>query len=103
MIPLRDSSTKRRFAPINTLLILANLCVFGYEVSLGGQVESFVRRYAMIPAQVGASLEVFHWGAAPDAAGTGLIRIPTLISSMVGHTRVQHVAGNMLYLYIFGA
>ena len=103
MIPLRDSSTKRRFAPINTLLILTNLAVFAYEVSLGGQVEGFVRRYAMIPAQVGSSLEVFHWGTGPDAPGTGLRPILTLVTSMFVHGGVLHVAGNMLYLFILGA
>lgn len=103
MIPLRDSSTKRRFTPINTLLILANLAVFAYEFSLGPRVEAFVRRYAMIPAQVGASLDWFHWGAGPDAASPGLRPIMTLVTSMFVHGGIVHVAGNMLYLFIFGA
>ena len=101
MIPLRDSSTKRRFTPINTLLILTNLAVFAYEISLGGQVEGFVRSYAMIPAQVGASLEVFR--GPPDAPGAGLQPMLTLVTSMFVHGGVLHVAGNMLYLFIFGA
>jgi membrane associated rhomboid family serine protease len=103
MIPLRDSSTKRRFTPINTLLIFANLAVFAYEFSLGPRVEGFVRRYAMIPAQVGASLEVFHWAAGPDVPSPGLRPLLTLVTSMFVHGGVLHVAGNMLYLFIFGA
>jgi membrane associated rhomboid family serine protease len=103
MIPLRDSSTQRRFTPINTLLILANLAVFVYEFSLGPGVEGFVRRYAMIPARVVASLEVFHWGAGPDAPNAALQPILTLVTSMFVHGGVLHVAGNMLYLFIFGA
>ena len=95
MIPLRDSSTKRRFTPINTLLILANLAVFAYEFSLGPRVEAFVRRYAMIPGQVGASLEWSHWGAGPDAASPGLRPILTLVTSMFVHGGIVHVAGNI--------
>src|SRR5262245_46610768 len=103
MIPLRDSSTKRRFTPINTVLILANLAVFAYELSLGSQIEGFVRRYALIPAQLGASLDGFPWGAGPDTPGAGLRPILTLVTSMFVHGGVLHVAGNMLYLFIFGA
>ena len=103
MIPLRDSSTKHRFTPINTLLILANLAVFTYEFSLGPRVEAFVRRYAMIPAQVGASLEVFHWGAGPDAPSPGLRSLLTLVTSMFVHGGILHVAGHIVFLFIFGA
>src|SRR5262249_6962062 len=67
------------------------------------QIEGFVRRYALIPAQLGASLDGFPWGAGPDTPGAGLRPILTLVTSLFVHGGVLHVAGNMLYLFIFGA
>jgi len=101
MIPLRDSSTKRRLTPINLLLILANLAVFAHQLSLGPRVAGFVWRYAMIPQRVGASLAVLHSRSLADAPT--LRPLLTLVTSMFVHGGVLHLAGNMLYLFIFGA
>ena len=96
MIPLRDNAAPRRLTPVNTILIAANLAVFVYELSLGARVEYFVGRFAMVP------------GAVTDAMGRGGAGISirpamTIVTSMFLHGGVWHVAGNMLYLFIFGA
>jgi len=96
MIPLRDNAAPRRLTPANTILITANLAAFIYELSLGPRVVDFVGRFAMVPAEVTNSLSMHPLGAALRPA-------MTIITSMFLHGGVWHVAGNMLYLFIFGA
>ncbi|NOZ82817.1 MAG: rhomboid family intramembrane serine protease, partial [Euryarchaeota archaeon] len=68
-------------------LILANLVVFGYELSLWsqGRLEEFIYTYGAVPARVSRG-EALH----------------TLLTSMFIHAGFLHILGNMLYLYIFG-
>ena len=87
MMPIRDENPSRSTPYVNYALILANLAVFAYEVvlSLQGRLEEFIYSYALIPALVTQG-EALH----------------TLLTSMFLHGGVLHLAGNMLYLYIFG-
>ncbi len=109
MIPLRDSSAPRRLTPVNTILVAANIAVFIYELSLGARVGNFVGRFAMVPATVTDTLSM-HPLAWPEsmahrshAFGASLGPAMTILTSMFLHGGVWHVAGNMLYLFIFGA
>ncbi len=104
MIPIRDSAAPRRLMPVNTALIAANVGVFIYELSLGMRVAPFLAEYAMVPAQVSASLALPAAGrhAAPVAAAA-LWPPATIVTSMFVHGGLPHVAGNMLYLFVFGA
>jgi membrane associated rhomboid family serine protease len=102
MIPIRDSAAPRRLTPVNTALIAANVAVFIYEVSLGRRLTPFVASYAMVPARVSASLTLFgphHRGA----IAASLWPPATVVTSMFIHGGLAHIAGNMLYLFIFGA
>jgi rhomboid family protein len=105
MIPLRDSAAPRRLTPVNTALIAANLAVFIYEVSLGARLTPFVARYAMVPARVSASLTLLgpHHPRAAASTAAALWPPVTVLTSMFIHGGLAHVAGNMLYLFIFGA
>jgi membrane associated rhomboid family serine protease len=98
MIPLRDNAAPRRLTPINVALIAANLAVFVYELSLGPRVAAFVERFALVPAEVTRALSS---NAYRDAGA--LARLMTTVTSMFIHGGLWHVAGNMLYLFIFGA
>ena len=93
MIPLRDSEAVHRLAPANTLLILANFAVFALELRLSGHAEAALAQYGMVPARIS------HLNA---AHGSGLWPLATLVTSLFLHASVLHVAGNMLYLFIFG-
>ncbi len=94
MIPLRDNVGIRRVASINTFLIAANLLVFAYELRLGAAAGEFMFAYGMVPARlIGLGLD--RW---PAALWIAL----TLLTSLFLHGGLLHVAGNMLYLYIFG-
>jgi membrane associated rhomboid family serine protease len=98
MIPLRDNVAPRRLTPINSALIAANVAAFVYELSLGARVAAFVGRFALVPAAVTRALTIGthrHLGA--------LAPLMTAVTSMFIHGGFWHIAGNMLYLFIFGA
>ncbi|MGA7872563.1 MAG: rhomboid family intramembrane serine protease, partial [Candidatus Binatus sp.] len=106
MIPLRDNAAPRRLTPINSALLAANVAVFVYEVALGARVAAFVERFAMVPAAVTRALSTdalaWHGHGAHRSLGT-LAPLMTTVTSMFIHGGFWHVAGNMLYLFIFGA
>jgi membrane associated rhomboid family serine protease len=86
MLPIRDHLPTRTPAIVNYAIIVANLVVFALEGSLAGGDES-VERWALVPARLLAN---------PAAAA------PTLVTHMFLHGGFSHVAGNMLFLWIFG-
>jgi membrane associated rhomboid family serine protease len=94
MIPLRDSEAARRLTPVNVILILANIVVFGLEVKLGQDAGPVLSRYAMVPARI-THLQL----AAPER---GLTIVATFVTATFLHAGIFHLAGNMLYLFIFG-
>jgi len=96
MIPLRDDNPTT-IRPVLTLALLAaNILVFLYQISLGPKAgELFVYQYGAIPAVVTGTQDL------PPA----LVAIPPFFSvftSMFLHGGLLHLAGNMLYLWIFG-
>jgi membrane associated rhomboid family serine protease len=101
MFPLKDDLRSRTF-PFGTLtLIAANLLVFLYQVSLHvgaaaiGQEASaeFILEFGLVPCRL-----VGGCGTATQFPPPLL----TLFSSMFLHGGLLHIAGNMLYLWIFG-
>jgi membrane associated rhomboid family serine protease len=103
VIPLRDNQARHRLTPINVILIVVNIAVFFYEVSLGDGIGQFVHSYAMIPGRLTGALESGR-AVARVASDPGAIPpLETLVTSMFLHGSILHVAGNMLYLFIFGA
>ncbi len=92
MIPIKDINPTKRFAIVTVLLIVVNSAVFVYEMLLGpGAGESFVSSFALIPR------DLFS-----HSAETFIPARLTIFSSMFLHGGIFHVAGNMLYLWIFG-
>jgi membrane associated rhomboid family serine protease len=97
MIPLRDNAAPRRLTLVNTALIAANIAVFAYELTIGQRVTEFVARFAMVPAAVAHALSSAHRSV------EALAPLMTTVTSMFIHGGFWHIAGNMLYLFIFGA
>lgn len=94
MIPLRDINPTRRFSVITLALVVLNVAVFIYELSLGtAGTEQFLAAFALVPKRL-FSPESVPPGAIPAAA--------TVITSMFLHEGFVHLSGNMLYLWIFG-
>lgn len=92
MIPLRDHNPTRTVPFVTVSLILANVAVFLYQLNLLSQgeraFEGFVYRMAMIPAEV--------------SQGLGAESLRSIFTSMFLHGGFLHIAGNMLYLWVFG-
>lgn len=95
MIPLQDDNPTRTFPIVTVLLIAANVLVFLYEVSLGSQTENFIQACAFIPRELVTGQDI----PPPDCIQPPYL---TILTSMFMHGGFLHIAGNMLYLWIFG-
>jgi len=94
MLPLRDVNPTRHFPLMTVILIAINVLVFIYELILGPQLEGFVQSWAIIP------YEITHGVDLPPASIQPVYL--TLITAMFLHGGFVHIAGNMLFLWIFG-
>lgn len=90
MIPISDESQKGFFPFINYFLIAANIAVYFFiQPSNIEAIRAFFNQFGLIPSQITQSpLEM-----------SGYVKI---ITSMFVHGGFGHLAGNMLYLWIFG-
>src|SRR6267378_4269796 len=94
MIPLRDRNPSGVFPIVTLTLIVANVLVFLCEVQLGPSVAPFLKRYALVPAEVTGSL---RYGAV-NLSDT----VAPFFTSMFLHGGWMHLIGNMWFLWIFG-
>lgn len=97
MVPIRDENPVKITPYITYGLILINLFVFLYELTLSPmELTTLFRTWAVVPEQLtdsfqGGDITIFtahEWF--------------TLISSQFLHAGFAHFGGNMLYLWIFG-
>ena len=96
MIPLRDDQPTFSFPFINYFLIVVNVLVFVWELSVSHQALSlFMLEFGVVPHHTLAVLT----GHSPAPAATVIL---PLFTSMFLHASFLHVAGNMLFLWIFG-
>lgn len=89
MIPIRDEIRSHQTPYVNYTLLAINVLVFGYMsfLSRSGYTH-FVDEYALIPLRV--------------VRGLGVDNYLDLVTSLFLHGNLLHLAGNMLYLWIFG-
>jgi membrane associated rhomboid family serine protease len=93
-IPLKDNNPSRSYPVVNITLILANVVVFLYQFALPPYDQRlFVLSNSMVPARIGAFLG--------GHVGFEAAFLPFL-TSMFLHSGLLHIAGNMLFLWIFG-
>ena len=93
-IPLKDLNPRRSYPIVNTTLILINVLVFFYQYTLAPQAfKIFMTANATVPARFPAWLS----GHAPFE-----VAFLPLLTSMFLHAGIMHIAGNMLFLWIFG-
>jgi membrane associated rhomboid family serine protease len=93
-IPLKDNNPSRSYPVVNISLILANIAVFLYQNTLPpGASKSFELAYSTIPARIPAFFD--------GHVGFVAAFLP-LFTSMFLHHGLLHLAGNMLFLWIFG-
>ena len=94
MIPLRDLNPTRTFPFITILLIVANVAVFLYELSLGRRLDAFINLYGAVPCEITMECPIPARLAVPVFA--------TIFTAMFMHGGWLHIIGNMLYFWIFG-
>ncbi|MGE5689902.1 MAG: rhomboid family intramembrane serine protease [Pseudomonadota bacterium] len=92
MIPIRDNVPTRRFPAVTVGLIVANVLVYLLVQHAGLQApQGPIDEYAFHPCEVERSCRTIGGGWAVTA-----------VTSMFLHADVLHLAGNMLFLWIFG-
>lgn len=67
---------------------------FGWQLSLGDEVQAFVRAYGFVPERLTEAVRALD--------DTLFVAIGTVFSSMFLHGGWLHVIGNLLYLRVFG-
>lgn len=92
MIPIGDDIPTRKFPFVTIALIVLNVIVFIYELSLGAGAQAFINSHGVIPKDVIAALATMDLSGVSDR----------FFSSLFVHVGWLHLAGNMLYLWIFG-
>jgi len=93
-IPLKDENSSGKFAFVNIGLILANIAVFLYQLTLNPYAfRIFATANAMVPARIPAFL---------SGNGSFEAAFLPLVTSMFLHAGIAHLLGNMLFLWIFG-
>lgn len=96
MVPLKDENPTRITPYVTYGLIAANILVFIYELSLTPeQLNQFFKVWAVVPKQLTLSF-------AGEATYNLVPEWLTLFSSQFLHGGFLHIAGNMLFLWIFG-
>jgi len=101
LIPLKDDIPSRSVPIVTVVLIVLNALVFLYQVALGddasargGSVaQAFVLEFGVTPCRLA--------GTCPTP-GDFPHPVLTVFTAMFMHGGLFHVAGNMLYLWIFG-
>ncbi|HPW69820.1 MAG: rhomboid family intramembrane serine protease [Desulfomonilia bacterium] len=91
MIPVRDTSVSRGFAPATAVIILINIMVFIEELRVG---DAIFQLYAASPADVynylirgSGNILAIHW---------------SILASSFMHAGYLHILGNMVFLSVFG-
>ena len=114
VFPLYDDNSDRTTTPVvNYILIAINIVVFVFLQQLGTN-EKFTYAFSTVPAEIltGRDIRtpdriVEHPVTGQQLLIPGLQPTPfsvylTLIFSMFMHGGIAHIAGNMLFLWIFG-
>lgn len=97
MVPLRDDNPTRSTAFVTYSLMVVNIVVFLYELSLPPRgLEAFFDSWAVVPVQLTATL--FRGSSATEIPPEWV----TLFTSQFLHGGFLHIAGNMLFLWVFG-
>ena len=118
MFPLRDNIPTDRFPVVTVAIIVANVLMYlFFQDAIASSFantpdEANVVEYGAIPYEIthpGDNCEIVGQGIAcegqPGVTGTADPQAPTwltLFTSMFMHGSLLHIAGNMLFLWIFG-
>jgi membrane associated rhomboid family serine protease len=96
MIPISDDNPVERTPFMTWLVILACIGAYVWELSLGG------RDMEAAESVLGFAPATLFGHEPPPSELIGVPAIATIFISMFLHGGFLHIAGNMLYLWIFG-
>jgi membrane associated rhomboid family serine protease len=113
-IPIGDDNRDRHRTPyVNYLFIIINILVFIFLQDMGRNIE-FTYGYSTVPGEILSGKDIItnskilvdpYTDQRFELPGLQPTLMPvylTLISSMFMHGGIAHIAGNMMYLWIFG-
>lgn len=84
IFPIGDDNIKGGFKPLFSYsFLLLNVLIFIYQFSIGG--TQFFETFSVTPAEISSGANYY-----------------SLVTSAFLHAGFMHIAGNMLYLWIFG-
>ncbi len=93
MIPIGDTPKSRRLPWVNLTLILANIIVFVYELSLTPwELQRLFLDWGAVPVRL------IDWLSSPS----GWEAPATIFTSMFIHGGWMHLISNMVFLWVFG-
>jgi membrane associated rhomboid family serine protease len=114
VLPLWDDNSDRQTTPlVNYAFIAANIFVFVVLQQLGSNTH-FTYAFSTVPLEIVTGHDVVTPARVLEDPVTGqILRVPgldptplsvylTLFTSMFMHGGIAHIAGNMLFLWIFG-
>ena len=93
MIPLRTTIPPHATPIVNRALVAANVIVFMVQLAMGQMTERVIQTFGFIPARF------INPGAYLYASWEVAI---TLVTSLFLHGGFVHLAGNLIYLWVFG-
>lgn len=96
MIPIKDNIPTRTFSIVTISIIFVNILIFLWQkLALGGiDSQTIYKYYGLVPQELSVAITNRH-ELLP-------YNILTIFTSMFLHGGIFHLAGNMLYLWIFG-
>jgi len=95
LIPLRDHNPRTRAPVVTVSLIVVNVIVFLYELSLGeSQLKLLIERAGAIPIEIVNMVDVRPRDVLPLPG--------SILTSMFLHGGWLHLIGNMWFLWLFG-
>ena len=93
MIPIRDENPTENTPYVVYGFVGLNIAIFLFQSSLNRpQLVQFIQTWAVVPRELTASF----------AGVSGMGEWLTLISSQFLHGGILHLAGNLLFLWVFG-
>lgn len=96
LFPIYDENPTNSVPWVTLLLIIVNILVFLYELSLqsAGNLQFFMQTAALVPYEITHAVKLV-----PNVPNIGILAIFT---SIFMHAGWLHIIGNMWYLWIFG-
>lgn len=114
MLPIGDDNTGNRIpATVNYLIIAINIVVFVFFQGLGAN-DRFTYAWSTVPKEILTGRDIVTQSQTVTDPSTGQTFVQpglqptpisvylTLITSMFMQASITHIAGNMLFLWIFG-